>query len=99
MIRLVGLRKLRERTTMPWRLAPPSLSYLSGRITSETLNQQWDLALLIQQWTHNLKDWPMFNKLDNDDPGAWDKNDADGHAQILVLRVCSVAKMDSGNAP
>ena len=33
-----------------------------GRITSATLNQQWDLALLIQQWTHNTKVWPMFNK-------------------------------------
>ena len=40
----------------------------AGRITSATLEQQWDLALLIQTLTHNTKDWPMFNKLDNDDP-------------------------------
>ena len=60
-----------------------------GRIISATLNQQWDLALLVQQWTHNTKDWPMFNKVDNDDPDLGTKN------MLLVMR----KYMSSGSAP
>ena len=71
----------------------------AGRITSAPFEQQWDLDLLIRTWTHNMKDWPMFDKLDNDDPELGKKNDAACHAQIHVLRICSVAKMDYGNAP
>ena len=60
-----------------------------GRITSATLNQQWDLALLVQQWTHNTKDWPMFNKVDNDDPELGTK------MMLMVMR----KYMSSGSAP
>ena len=60
-----------------------------GRITSATLNQQYDLALLVQQWTHNTKDWPMFNKLNNDDPELGTK------MMLLVMR----KYMSSGSAP
>ena len=61
-----------------------------GRITSATLHQQWDLALLVQQWTHNTKDWPMFNKLDNDDPELGTK---------MMLLVIMRKYMSSGSAP
>ena len=60
-----------------------------GRITSATLNQQWDLALLVNQWTHNTKDWPMFNKLGNDDPELGTK------MMLMVMR----KYMSSGSAP
>ena len=40
----------------------------AGQIIAATLEQQWDLELLVRRWTHNTKDWPMFNKVDNDDP-------------------------------
>ena len=60
-----------------------------GRITSATLNQQWELALLVQLWTHNTKGWPMFNKLDNDDPELGTK------MMLLVMR----KYMSSGSAP
>ena len=60
-----------------------------GRITSATLDQQWELALLVQRWTHNTKDWPMFNKLDNDDPELGTK------MMLLVMR----KYMSSGSAP
>ena len=62
---------------------------LPCRITSATLNQQWALAHLIQQWTHNTKDWPMFNKLDNDDPELGTK------MMLLVMR----KYLSSGSAP
>ena len=60
-----------------------------GRITSAPLAQQWDLDLLIRTWTHNTKDWPMFDKLDNDDPELGTK------MMLLVMR----KYMSSGSAP
>ena len=64
----------------------------SGRITSATREQQWELDLLIRTWTHNTKDWPMFDKLDNDDPELGTK------MMLLVMR--KIRKyMSSGSAP
>ena len=60
-----------------------------GRITSAPLAQQWDMDLLIRTWAHNTKDWPMFDKLDNDDPELGTK------MMLLVMR----KYMSSGSAP
>ena len=69
MIRLTGLRRLRESEGDDVVAARAAITLVpAGRITSATLEQQWELDLLIRAWTHNTKDWPMFDKLDNDDP-------------------------------
>ena len=61
----------------------------AGRITSATREQQWELDLLIRTWTHNTKDWPMFDKLDNDDPELGTK------MMLLVMR----KYLSPGSAP
>ena len=60
-----------------------------GRINFGDPQSTKDLALLVNQWTHNTKDWPMFNKLDNDDPELGTK------MMLMVMR----KYVSSGSAP